>query len=322
MTSAFDDSFGQHRDEEPVLEPALEIIDSHHHLWTNRNPPYMLDELRSDAAGRRIKSTVYVECRSAYRSQGPETLRSVGETEWVHSLGIGDGFADAIVGFADLTLGDAVVEVLDAHMTAGCGKFRGIRHITAWDATVKGFVRTSPGLMGRSSFGSGLSALAQADLSFDAWVYSPQIPELTARARELPDLTIILNHIGGPFGIGRYYPRREEHIVRWRESMRVLSQCPNVMVKLGGIGMPIFGVDYPTNPATSSEIAEFWGPYIRLVIDMFGPDRCMFESNFPVDRQSFGYQTCWNAFVRMTDGFGSRERHDLFRGTAARVYKL
>ena len=315
-------------DDEAALDPGTDVVDPHHHLWDYPDNVYAVTELRADtgSAGRVVR-TVFVECASEYRTEGKAELRPVGETEWVASLSQGDGLIDGIVGFADLTLGDAVEDVLAAHIEAGRGLFRGIRHVSAWDASAdirQSHTAPPPELLRDDAFGRGFAALGRAGLSFDAWLYHPQLPELVELARAHPEVTIVLDHLGGPLGIGPYGGRRDEVLEDWRASMAQVAACPNVVLKLGGIGMPIFGMDWHhrADPPTSSEVAEVWGPPIRWCIEQFGPERCMFESNFPVDKRSFDYRTCWNAFVRIAEGASESERRALFHDTAFRTYRL
>jgi L-fuconolactonase len=313
-------------DDETALDPDIEICDPHHHLWEYPQSVYLVDDLKADTAGLNVKHTVFVECASAYRTDGPEPMRPVGESGWVHDLSP-DGYVAGIVGFADLTLGDAVADVLDAHVAAGGGRFRGIRHVSAFDASPE--IRPShtnppPDLFQRPDFREGFAALGRAGLSFDAWLYFKQLPELIDVADANPDVVIVLDHLGGPLGIGPYRDRRDEVLAEWRSSMTKVARRENVVLKLGGIGMPVYGMDWHRRdvPPTSEEVASVWGPPIRWCIEQFGPDRCMFESNFPVDRASFGYKTCWNSFVRMAADYSDDERQALFRKTAERAYRL
>ena len=312
---------------EAPLVPDLAICDPHHHLWEYPDSVYLPPDLRADGAALNITSTVFVECGSAYRTSGPERMAPVGETTWVAEVATGDGTARGIVGFADLTAGAAVDEVLAAHLDAGGGRFRGIRHASAWDespAIRESHTKPPPGLLLQPDFRAGLAAVGRAGLSFDAWLYHPQLPELLDLARALPEVSMVLDHLGGPLGIGPYAGREAEVRVAWQASMRQLASCPNVTVKLGGIGMPIYGRGWHRRPEppTSEEVARAWGPDVRWLIETFGSDRCMFESNFPVDRRSFGYHTCWNAFIRMVEGCSDHERRQLFHDNAVRVYRL
>ena len=321
---------------EHALDPELAIVDPHHHLWDLPGlKPYLLEQLRGDThGGHRIEATVFVECGWAYRDGGPAHLRPVGETEAVAAIAeaassAGGAEAAAIVGFADLTLGDRVQETLDAHLEAGRGRFRGVRHATAFDPDPRirrTHSRPTAGLMGTGEFRAGVRRLAAAGLGFDAWLYHPQIPELTELARAVPECTFVLDHLGGMLGIGPYEGRRDEILHRWRLDVAELARCPNVTMKLGGIGMVVFGLGFehrPT-PPSSEELAAAWRDPILFAIEQFGPDRCMFESNFPVDRVTCSYVTLWNAFKRITAGAGitGDERDALFRTTARHVYRL
>jgi predicted TIM-barrel fold metal-dependent hydrolase len=320
-------------EQEEALEPGVPIVDAHHHLWDNPGDRYLLEELRADTGtGHAVARTVFVECTYGYRPDGPAPLRPVGETERVARLAVESEDAPGpviagIVGFADLRLGAAVEEVLAAHVEVGGGRFRGVRHASAWDASPEvGNAHTAPppGLLAEPGFRAGVAALGRAGLSFDAWLYSPQLGELVELAREHPEVPIVLDHLGGPLAIGPYASRREEVLAAWRTALREVAACPNVTLKLGGIGMPTIGPDWRAAPAppTSEDVAAEWGPSIRFAIEAFGADRCMFESNFPVDGWAIGYVVLWNAFKRITAGASDGERDDLFRGTATRVYRL
>ena len=340
--------------EEEILEPDLPIIDPHHHLWDRRHllaalapkhgfehvirlaPRYLLDELLGDmTSGHNVRGTVFVECSSMYRTDGPAHLRPVGETEFVNGIAAmsasgvyGDMRACAgIVGHADLLLGEAVTEVLEAHVQAGGGRFRGVRHGAAWDANpeVLGPLnRRFQGMMSDERFRRGFAQLAPLDLSFDAWLLEPQLPELIDLARAFPQTRIILDHVGTPLGIGAYAGRREERFEVWRENIRTLATCTNVVVKLGGLGMVFCGFPSVLSdpPAPSSQLADEWRPYMETCIEAFGADRCMFESNFPVDLVSCSYASLWNAFKIIAAGASADEKAALFSGTARRVYRL
>jgi len=277
---------------------------------------------------------VFVECMSMYRAGGPAPMRPVGETEFVNGVAAMSAsgrygstrVASGVVGFADLTLGERVGAVLDAHMTAS-PRFRGIRHAAGWDASPE--VRNShtnppPGLFADASFRRGFAELGRRGLGFEAWLYHPQLPDVAALARAFPDTTIVLDHLGGPLGIGPYAGRRAEILASWKEALREVARCPNVVVKLGGLVMPLngYGFHRRERPATSSELLEATRDWYLHAIDCFGPARAMFESNFPVDRASCSYHVLWNAFKRLTAGFGAADRAALFHDTAARVYRL
>jgi L-fuconolactonase len=320
---------------EPVLEPNLPICDPHHHLWDHPNSRYLLDELLQDTgSGHNVVSTVFVECASMYRTDGPEPMRCVGETEFVNGVAAmsasgGYGATRAckgIVSLADLNLGERVGEVLDAHMAVG-SRFKGIRHAAGWDPSPdvrKSHTNPTRGMLLDKTFREGFRELGKRSLSFDAWLYHPQIPELTDLARAFPDTTIILDHFGGPLGIGPYEGKRAEVFAQWRRSITELSKCRNVVAKLGGLAMPIngFGFHKGERPATSDELVAAGGDYYRHAIDCFGPQRCMFESNFPVDKASCSYRTLWNAFKKIAAGASNTEKAALFHDTATRVYRL
>ena len=319
---------------EAVVDPDQVIVDAHHHLWPANGAmqQYLLDDLHLDtSAGHRVTSTVFMECMWSYRPDGPVPLRPVGETEAVAAAAAVSAATGStisgIVGFADMTLGDAVGDVLDAHVAVGDGLFRGIRHATALDADPlvrRTHTRPTPGLMAEPDFRAGVRQLGDRGLSFDAWLYHPQIRELTDLARAIPDVTFVLDHIGGPLGVGSFAGRREEILEVWRRDLGDLAACPNVVVKVGGIGMAVYGLGFELqdDPPSSDELVAAWGAPIRHVIDTFGVERCMFESNFPVDKGSCSYVVLWNAFKKMVADASPSEKDALFRGTASRIYRL
>lgn len=319
---------------EEILEPDLPIVDPHHHLWDRPGWRYLLEDLLADLnSGHNIVATVFLQCRAMHRTGGPEPFRPVGETEFVNgiaAMSASGGYGPTeicagIVGHVDLRIGEQAREVLEAHIRAGGGRFRGIRHISAWDPAVQ---RPSnapqPGLLAAPDFRAGFAQLAPLDLSFDAWLYHPQIPELTDLARAFPETRIVLNHLGGPLGIGAYAGRRDAVFAEWSASIRDLAACPNTYVKLGGLGMPIngLGLDESPDPPSSERLATASRPYFDTCIAAFGTNRCMFESNFPVDKESFSYAIYWNACKRQTQGASATEKADLFRRSAARFYRL
>jgi L-fuconolactonase len=321
--------------QEAILAPDLPICDPHHHLWDHRESRYLLDELLTDTgSGHNVVSTVFVECASMYRADGPEPMRPVGETEFVNGVAAMSASGQygatraclGIVGFADLTLGAAVGEVLDAHM-AVTDRFKGIRHAAGWDASPDvrdSHTRPFEHLLLDRNFREGVAELGRRDLSFDAWLYHPQIDELTDLARAFPETPIVFDHFGGPLGIGPYADRRAEIFPAWAKSVAELARCENVVAKLGGLVMPVngFGFHKRERPPTSDEIVAATSDYYRHALDCFGPSRCMFESNFPVDKQSVSYPVLWNAFKKLASGFSATERADLFHDTAARTYRL
>ena len=321
---------------EPALEADLPIVDPHHHLWDHPGSRYMLDEvLRDTGSGHRVLATVFVECMSMYRADGPDPLRPVGETEFVNGIAAqsasgqyGDTrIAAGIVGFADLTLGESVLPVLEAHIAAAPVRFRGIRHAGGFDASPE--VRNShtnppPDLYESASFREGFSRLSELDLVFEAWQYHPQMPAVIELAKAFPETTIVLDHFGGPLGIGPYEGRRAEVFEEWKNNITELARSPNVVAKLGGINMPVngFGWHHRPSPPTSDELVAATRDYYLHTIDKFGPRRCMFESNFPVDRVSCSYVVLWNAFKKIAAGFTDEEKAQLFHRTAAEVYRL
>ncbi len=319
---------------EKVIEPDRRIIDAHHHLWLRPQTfNYMLGDLWEDTgSGHRVLKSVFIECRASYRDYGPEHLRCVGETEFVVPIaeesakgGSLRSVIAGIVGHADLTLADAMEEVLLEHIDAGRGLFRGIRHIGAHDPRLDDSTRRAPAdLYAMETYRQGARVLGRLGLTQDAWHFHHQIQGFTELARAVPETTFILNHLGSPIGIGPYAGEREEIFTEWRKNIGKLAACSNVVVKLGGFAMPIngFGWNERGIPPTSDEIVEAQKRYYLHAIESFGPDRCMFESNFPVDKASVSYHVVWNAFKKMTADFTEDEKDALFYSTAARVYKL
>jgi L-fuconolactonase len=323
---------------EDILEPELEIVDPHHHLWDFARHRYLLHDLLADTgSGHNITQTVFIECTACYRADGPAALKPVGETEFVNGIAAmaASGaygpirVAAGIIGFADLTLGPAVEEVLAAHVAAGGGRFRGIRHAAGWQdkaPEIHNSHTDPPPHLYRdlAKFREGFKVLDRMGLVFDAWLYHPQIDDLIDLARAFPEQPIVLDHVGGPLGLGWYADKRAEIFAEWRRGIAELARTPNVYVKLGGIGMRIngFAFHHRERPPSSQELADAWRPYIETCLAAFGPERCMFESNFPVDKLSGSYATYWNAFKRLAAGASSHEKALLFRDTAKRFYKL
>ena len=325
--------------EEP-LDPALPICDPHHHLWDRQAgrvaPRYLLDEILEDVgAGHNIVSTVFIECGAMYRTDGPEALRPVGEIEFVNGIAAMSAtglygktrVAAGIIGTVDLRLGDAVAAVLDAEIAAGGGRFRGIRRAAAWDAdpaAPRHRTNPGPGIFLRDDFRAGFAHLEPRGLTFEAWCYHRQLPDVTALARAFPRITIILNHFGGPLGVGQYAGKADDVYAQWRVDISELATCGNVVAKLGGINMEMngFGWHERRRPPGSQELTEATRRYYEFTIEKFGADRCMFESNFPVDKASCSYTVLWNSFKRLTAGCSAGEKAKLFHDTAARVYRL
>jgi len=324
---------------EPVLEPELAIVDPHHHIYDNpaRGSTYLLPDFLADLGeGHRVTHTVYVEAYgSMWRAHGPETMRPIGEVEFAAGLGaIADSgtygscrIAAGVVAHADLMLGDAVADVLDEALAAGRGRLRGVRYQLAYDAGKIGETmkyKSPPDRMADPQFRRGIAQLAPRGLHFEAWLFHHQLRELVALARAFPDTTIVLNHAGGLVGVEQFRHPRDMALTEWCAGLTELAALDNVVIKIGGLGMPVFGFgfEHGARPATSVELLPAWQPIIHECIERFGPQRCMFESNFPVDRQSCSYLALWNTYKRATVGLTAGERAWLFGDTARRVYRL
>jgi predicted TIM-barrel fold metal-dependent hydrolase len=316
---------------EAALDPELPVIDAHHHIWPEVFAPgfeaYPDDALHADVkeCGHNIIATVAVEAWGSYRPDGPAELRPVGETEHAQALAArAPGLCAGIVAHANLLLGNAVAPVLEAHLAASPEHLRGIRHVTAWDQDMPTGYLSTPGLMAQPAFRAGLRQLARHGLSFDIWAMHPQLGEVLDLVRAFPETSFILDHLGGPLGIGRFAQRRAEAFSDWRAALAPLAACENVTVKLGGLSMNSTGMDAKglARPRSSLALAELHRDHILTAIDLFGPQRAMFESNFPVDRMSTPYGVLWNAFKRVTTCFAPADRATLFAGTARRVYRL
>jgi predicted TIM-barrel fold metal-dependent hydrolase len=323
---------------EAALEAELPIIDPHHHLWdTPQRGCYLLDELLADiSGGHNIVATVFVDCRSMYKRDGPPEMAPVGEVEFVNGIAAMSASgsygpcraAAAIVSHADLTLGARVRAVLEAEIAGGGGRFRGIRHGASYDPAPEiarhALRPIPPHLVRDTRFREGFAQLAPLGLSFESWQYHPQLADAIDLARAFPDTTIILNHVGGVLGVGPYAGHRAEILAAWKNDIGELARCPNVVCKLGGVGMISFGFDFHERhlPPSSEDLAAAWRQYLEPCIEAFGPERCMFESNFPPDKQSGGYTELWNAFKRITANASAAEKTALYSGTAARVYRI
>ena len=320
--------------EEPALEPDLPIIDPHHHVWDDERGRYLIDELVDDlSTGHNIVATVYAQFRAMYRAEGPPAMRPVGEVEFVNGIAAASAsgrygtvrLCEGIIGYADLLLGDDVQAVLEAHIAAGNGRFRGIRYGATWDSGSAGYGRTfvPPHLMLDAKFRRGFARLGPLGLSFDAWLFYPQLPDLIDLLQAFPETQVILDHAGGVLGIPPH-TRRDEVFSIWRSHIQQLARFPNLSVKIGGLGMLYCGWDFHVRdiPPSSADLSSAWRPYVETCIEAFGPQRCMFESNFPVDKQSSGYGALWNAFKRITQGCSRAEKAALYHDTAARVYRL
>jgi predicted TIM-barrel fold metal-dependent hydrolase len=322
------------RTSEQALEPDLPICDPHHHLWDYPGSRYLVDDLLRDlSGGHRVVRTVFVECQQFYDAQVTDELKPVGETRFVdavagsHPTPLGPvDVAAGIVSYADLTLGAAVEPVLEAHCAAS-RRFRGVRHASAWDASERihnAHTHPAPHLLANSRFREGAACLERMGLVFDAWLYHPQLAELTDFAQAFPGLTIVLDHAAGPLGIGPYDGQLDEVFTAWRADLTNLARCENVFIKLGGRTMTSAGFGWHRRelPPGSDELASAIAPYFETCIELFGANRCMFESNFPVDRISCSYTVLWNAFKRLTRRYSELERAYLFNKAAMCAYRL
>jgi predicted TIM-barrel fold metal-dependent hydrolase len=323
---------------EETLEPEIAICDPHHHFWDFRSERvpyqrYLLHELAADVnCGHNVRSTVFIEARSMYRPDGPPELRPVGEVEFVQGLAAASATglygpcraAAAIVGHADLKLGDRVEPVLQALQAASPNRFRGVRHTVTWDPHPEIGNREKQGVLASADYRAGARVLARMGMSLDTGVCFPQLPELADFAKAVPELTIVLNHLGGLQRVGPYAGRDEEVLATWRRGIAAVAQWPNVNLKLGGIGMPRLGFDWHTRekPIGSEELAASMAPLMSYCIEQFGPERCMFESNFPVDKVSFSHHVLFNAFKRFSKNYLPSERANLFHDTAVRAYRI
>ncbi len=333
---------------EVALDPGLPIVDPHHHLWdlaahlahlhghplleaVALTPRYLVPELLDDiAGGHRVVATVYMECGAHYHDHGPDELKPVGEVAYAGRVAEacagseGPQLCAGIVGFADFRLGEGIARALEAAVEAGGGRLRGVRYMAAHDADadVLGATgRVPAGVLQDPVFRRAYAQLRRFDLSFDAWVLEPQLADVVDLAQAFPDTPIIVDHTGSPVGLASYRGRLQERYADWAESIRRLAACPNVTIKLGGLGNPLSGLSDDAG-LDSKALAESWRPYLWHAIECFGADRCLFESNFPVDRAAVDYVTLWNAFKRITAGATLTERHALFARTAARIYRI
>ena len=321
--------------QEAALDPGLPIIDPHHHVWEKELGRYLTHELAEDVhSGHNIIATVFIEAGSMYRADGPAAMKPVGEVEFVNGIAAMSAsgkygkarLCAGIIGHADLTLGDGARPVLEALIAAGNGRFRGIRHGVTWDTgNAAKFGRRQPPQhqVLDPAFRKGMAHLKPLGLSFESWQFYPQLDDTADLLKAFPDTHVILNHCGGLLGIAPHEDRDAVFKV-WREKMRALVQFPQLTVKVGGLGMAYCGWDFHLRdmPPTSEELAAAWRPYVETCIELFGPDRCMMESNFPVDKESTGYGVLWNALKRITQNHSAADKAKLYRDTAARVYRL
>ena len=324
------------RHTEEILEPDLPIVDPHHHLWERPGYRYLFPELLADiGSGHKIEATLFEQANSMYRASGPEELKSLGETEFVSGVA---AMSDSgrygptrcvagIVGYVDLRLGSRAKGLLEKHMAVSDGRLRGVRNGSTWsdDPVLKTFGNAAgPGLYLDKNFREGFAALAALDLAFDAWLFQTQLGDVIDLAAAFPQARIVLNHVGGPVAIGPYAGKREEAFGAWRAQIEKFASYPNTYVKLGGLGMKMIGFDFfeRPEPPSSQDLEKAWRPYIETCIAAFGPQRAMFESNFPVDKGTCSYQVLWNAFKRIAAGHSRDEKLALFGGAARKAYRL
>jgi L-fuconolactonase len=323
---------------EPAIEPGLPIVDPHVHFWHHKSGyRYFVEEFSRDVveSGHNIEATVFVECNAMYRQSGPEHLKSVGETEFAVGMAAmaasgkytAARAAEGIVAYADLTLGDRTRELLEVHQQAANGRLRGVRQRAKWDPdpVVAGPVRAGrPGLFGETEFREGLAVLTSMGLSFDVSIFHPQLPDVIALARACPDSNLVVIHSASPVGFASYAGKTAEVRADWLAGIRELATCPNVSVKMGGLLMCLGSFDFTkaAAPPTSEQLVSLWRPYIEPCIELFGPDRCMASSNFPVEKAGVTYGALWNMFKRITAGCSSDEKSRIFGATARRVYRL
>lgn len=319
---------------EEALAPEVSVVDPHHHLWDRGGSPYFLDAILADAAtGHTVEATIYLEAHTRYRTEGTDHLKPVGEVAFAAEIAEesarrgGPKVCAGIVGHADMRIGDGLEEIVDAMEEAGCGRFRGIRHVAAWhpDPSVKGTITNPPpDLLRHEGTRRAIKVLERHGHSFETWALHTQLGDLLDLARSAPDLTVIMDHAGGAIGMGPYAGRRDLAFAEWRQAIRALATAPNVRAKIGGFGMRLWGFDFGARamPPSSEELAAAIRPYVEELVGAFGPERCMFESNFPVDKGSFGYVVLWNAFKRVASQYSASDIKALMSGTATRVYQL
>lgn len=321
--------------QEAPLDPDLEIIDAHHHLWDAPRPRYLLDEFLADAAGNNVVASIYVESRSMYRVGGPEEERALGETEFANGLAAmaASGVygptrvCDGIIGYVDLRLGEAARPLLEKHQQLSGRRFVGVRNLTAHhpDPEVSATsIDYAPDLMHQRGFQAGVRALGDLGLVFDAFVFHPQLEDIAVLAKACPDTIIVIDHLGCPVGVGPYRGQRVQVLAEWSASMSALARYPNLRVKLGGFAMRVMGFAFETHdaPPGSDELARSWQPYFDQLVKAFGAERCMFESNFPVDKGSCSYTILWNAYKKMAAALTPAEKRNIFAQTARNVYRL
>src|SRR5208282_1129405 len=323
LSGRFDEAWlAQHREE--IIEPELPIVDPHHHMWSRTGSVYLFPELLADlSSGHNIRATVFEECHSMYRADGPEELRSLGETEFVTgvaAMSASGGFGPAracaaMVGNVDLTLGSRVEPILEAHIATSGGRFHAIRFSTAWDTDERVHNTVPrPRMLAEPSVREAYRCLGRFGLTFDAWVYHPQLSEAAELAASFPDTPIVLNHFGSPILGGPNAGRPAEVFAEWRSGMAALASHQNVHVKLGALPVRRSGAARQADPRplSSEEIATAWRPFFEVCVEQFGADRCMFESDFPVQKRWCSYAVLWNACKRLAAGASTAEKSALF----------
>ena len=324
---------------EEIIDPELPIIDPHHHLWNGDNQlagsfPYLIEHLSEDTnSGHNIVGTIFMECAQGYYQEGEDKYKPIGETEYVMKI-IKDAKKTSnsaniigIISFADLMLGSKVKDILNQHILIGEGLFKGIRHAAGWDQSNEihnSHSNPIKNIYYDPSFRKGAEELIKLNLTFDAWHYHNQISDLSIFAKDYPELTIIHDHFGGPLGVGPYQGKKQEIFKKWKDDISQLSENKNVHSKLGGLAMPVNGWNFhkQDKPATSDQIIEMHYDYYLHTIECFGVDRCMFESNFPVDRRSISYHVLWNAFKKMVSNYSNEDKNKLFFQNAKDIYGL
>ena len=327
---------------ESALDATRPIIDAHHHLYDRPGVRYLLDEYLTDLqSGHNVRASVYLQARSMLRADVPAVLQPIGETEFANGIAAmsasglyGDARVCAgIVPFADLTLGDGVRKVLERHISAAGGnvadggRLCGIRQILSWDADCRLLnpaYPTSEAMSASQEFRTGFAHLETLGLTFDSWAFFHQLSRVATLARTFPGTNIVLNHCGGIVRIADYSKRREEVFDTWRQGIVEISKSPNVFVKLSGLGMRLggFGFEEREVAPSSEELAEVWRPWIETCIEAFGANRCMYASNFPVDKGSFSFSTGLNALKRLAQSASNDDKDDIFWRTAKRFYRL
>jgi len=314
---------------EEIIAPEQPIFDAHHHLWDRPEGRYVTTDLMDDIGkGQNVCASLYIQCRTGYRSGGPDEFRPLGEVETILNWSSDfPNFPAGIVAFADLQLGEDVREVLDALVDVSVGKVKGIRNTTAYhpDPAVRSNPRPAQdGLLRSDAFRSGAKAVGEKGLCLDIWAYQSQLDEVHTLARALPELTIVLNHCGGPLGIGSYSRNDQDTFHEWRKALARIARLQNTRIKIGGFGLSVMGYEYAhaAKPPLSERLAHDWAPYVETCIALFGSERAMFESNFPVDKGQFSYTALWNAFKRLSADGSPDERADLFWRSAARCYGI